>query len=94
MRALFFTFALLIASSLSTAWAQPVPSHAGIACISVSAVEPFDMFVWYPAHEEEVPMSKVVAPVLSIFVTGPAGAAKLGRQAGLLHQGVVRLHRV
>ena len=55
MRALFFTFALLIASSLSTAWAQPVPSHAGIACISVSAVEPFDMFVWYPAHEEEVP---------------------------------------
>jgi len=55
MRALFFTFALLIASSLSMAWAQPVRFHAGIARISVSAVEPFDMFVWYPAHEEEVP---------------------------------------
>jgi hypothetical protein len=55
MRALFFTFALLIASSLSMAWAQPVPFHAGIARISVSAVEPFDMFVWYPAHEEEAP---------------------------------------
>ncbi|CCV15914.1 alpha/beta fold hydrolase [Mesorhizobium sp. STM 4661] len=55
MRALSFIVSFLIVFSVSMAWAQPVPFHAGIARISVPAEEPFDTFVWYPTRAEEVP---------------------------------------
>lgn len=54
MRVLILALTILLTCFVSVVWARPLPFHAGVARITVSADEPFDVFVWYPTQAEEV----------------------------------------
>ena len=63
MRALVLLTTMLLVASVSGAWADTKPFHAGISRISVTGDPGFDVLVWYPTQAEEAPWQMADYPI-------------------------------
>src|SRR5271165_4831859 len=63
MRVWFLLVALLCACPVSNAFAGAAPFHAGISRFAVSGNAPFDVLVWYPTNDEEMPWEMDSFPI-------------------------------